>query len=81
MGRLGKKKCRHLGKLPRSIHGKSPIERHFLRQAADHTYVLHIYCITYVLHIYCITYVLHIYCITYVLHIYCVLFIYNLSFN
>jgi hypothetical protein len=39
MGRLGEKKCQHLGKLPRSIHGKLPIERHFSQQAADQTYI------------------------------------------
>ena len=34
------KKCWHLGKLPRSIHGKLPIERHFPWHAIAQTYIL-----------------------------------------
>ena len=33
-----RRKCRHLGKLPWSIHGKLLIKRHFSRRATDRTY-------------------------------------------
>jgi hypothetical protein len=39
MGRLEEEKRRHLGKLPRSIHGKLPIERHSSQWTANQTYV------------------------------------------
>jgi len=38
-GPIRRKKCQHLGKMPRSIHGKLPIERHFSQRAADQTYI------------------------------------------
>jgi hypothetical protein len=46
MGRIEEKKRSHLGKLPRSIHGKLPIERHSSRQAADQTNILVIFFYT-----------------------------------
>jgi hypothetical protein len=39
MGRFEEEKLRHLGKLPRSIHGKLPIERHSSQWTSDQTYI------------------------------------------
>jgi hypothetical protein len=45
MGRLEDEKRRHLGKLPRSIHGKLPIERHSSQRTIDQTYIFNFFLI------------------------------------